>query len=157
DRHRPDRRVDPRPAELLQLLAHVDALDDLHGLRVDDLEPALAFEPVEPFGRRRDVNLADAGVVDELAVSRVVALVRLVAGLELADNAASRRVDRVNLARGRSRDQENLAVGRDYGVVGAVALYLRAPGDLAGVEVDGDDVGKARPRHVEEAAVVRGE
>ena len=55
------------------------------------------------------------------------------------------------------RRRATLAVGGDRHVVRAVAGDLRPPGDLAGRQVDPDHVGETRTRHVEVAAVVRGE
>ena len=88
-RHRPHRAAHVRLAELVELLAHVDAAEDLVVARVDDLEDALALRRVEDRVVERRVDRADARVVDQLAVLRVVVLVRLVAGLEVARRSAA--------------------------------------------------------------------
>ncbi len=42
-------------------------------------------------------------------------------------------------------------------MVGAIAVDLRPPDDLLGLQVDRDDVGEARPREIDDATVRRGE
>ena len=91
------------------------------------------------------------------AVGRVVALVRLVAGFEAADDAARRGVDRVHLPRGGGGHEQRLAIGRQRGVIGSDAFDRRAPRDLPRGEIDGDHVGKARTRGHQIATVLRHE
>ncbi len=131
--------------------------EHLVGLRVDDLEPAIALRRVGDGLVGRRVDHADARVEDPRAVLGVVVLVRRVAGLELADLGAGGRVERVHLARRGVGHEQPRAVRGDGHVVGAVALHLEAPGDLARRDLDPDDVGEARPRDVDEAPVVGGE
>ena len=66
-------------------------------------------------------------------------------------------VEDVDDVAGRGRDRDAPAVGRDRHVVRALAVDHEAPDDLAGVEVDRDDVGEARPGDDQQPAVVRAE
>ena len=156
-RHRPHRPAHVRLAELVELLAHVDLAEHGPVARVDDLEDALALGLVEGRIVERRENGADARVVDELPVLREVVLVRLVAARDARHDRAGLRVDHVDDLGRRGRDEHVLAVGRDRHVVGSVAVDLRAPDDLLRAQVDRDDVGEARPRHVQHAPVVRRE
>ena len=125
--------------------------------RVDDLEAAIALRRVELRLVGRRVDEPDAGVVDPAAVGGVVVLVRRVAGGEPADLLARERVEDVDDVPGRRRDGDARAVGRDRHVVGALAVDPEAPDDRAGVEVEPDHVGEARPRDDQQPAVLRAE
>ena len=155
--HRPDGGAHPGNAGGGQRRADVEAPQDRVRARVDDLQDAFALRRVELGPVQRGVDAADARVEDPRAVAREVVLVRLIARRELADDGAALRVDHVDLAGERGGDEQPRAIGRDRHVVGAIALDLHAPGDLACPEVQCDDVAQARPRDVERAPVVRRE
>ena len=122
----------------------------------------------------RGVHATDRRVQDPVALEGVVALVRRLARREGAEAVAhlhsgavrQRLVDhRVldHLLGGRVRDQQPAAVVGDLHVVGAVAVHLLLAHDRAGqaadrlADVDPHDVGEARPRHGQVAAVHGGE